>query len=194
MEPRKQEDGRKATTQGSQEGNRGQEQRITRTSGNFTPARWSSHPFDALTRLSRDMDQLMDSFFGRGESVFRRSLGSAGGGNAPSLWSPRIDMRQEGDALVIRADLPGISREQVQIEAADGGIAISGERRVQREEGERGGDYHFSERSYGSFYRTIPLPEGAQVEQARASMRDGVLEVRVPFQQAQQRRRIEISE
>jgi HSP20 family protein len=186
MEPSTQDDGRKATTQASQDGSRNNGQRITRTSRNFSPTRWSA-PFDTLTRLSRDMDQLMDSFFGR-------AMGSAGAGNATTLWSPRIDMRQEGDALVINADLPGISREQVQIEAADGGIAISGERREQREEGGRGGDYHFSERSYGTFYRTIPLPEGAQVEQAKATMRDGVLEVRVPLQQGQQRRRIEISE
>jgi HSP20 family protein len=185
MEPSTQDDNRKATTQGSQDGSRNTGQRITRTSGNFSPARWSA-PFDTLTRLSRDMDQIMDSFLGR-------ARGGAAAGSATTLWSPRIDMRQEGDALIINADLPGISREQVQIEAADGGIAISGERREQREEGGQG-DYHFSERSYGSFYRTIPLPEGAQVEQAKATMRDGVLEVRVPFQQGQQRRRIEISE
>lgn len=193
MEPSTQDNGRQATTQAGQDGSRNNGQRVTRTSGNFSPARWGA-PFDTLTRLSRDMDQLMESFFGRGDSLFGRALGSAGAGNTTSLWSPRIDMRQEGDALVINADLPGISRDQVQIEATDGGIAISGERREQREEGGRGRDYHFSERSYGSFYRTIPLPEGAQVEQAKATMRDGVLEVRVPFQQGQQRRRIEISE
>jgi HSP20 family protein len=190
MEPGTQNEGRKSAMERQKDG--GEQQRITRTSGNFSPQRWSAHPFDALTRLSRDMDQLMDSFFGGGFSS--RFGGGGAGSGAATLWTPRIDMEQQGEELLISAELPGLSREQVQIEATEEGIAISGERREQREEGGRERDYHFSERSYGSFYRSIPLPEGAQVEQAKATMRDGVLEIRVPFKQRQQTRRIEISE
>jgi HSP20 family protein len=161
------------------------EQRITRTSGNFTPSLWGGHPFDTMMRLSRDMDRLMDSFFGRERNVSRA---------APELWQPRIDMRQQGDKLLISAELPGIPRDAVKIECSDEGIAISGERRESREEGGRDQGYQLSERSYGSFYRVIPLPDGAKGEDAKATMRDGVLEISVPYKQTTQRRQIQITE
>ena len=114
-------------------------------------------------------------------------------GSGPEIWSPRIDVRQAGDAIRITAELPGIAREAIQIEATSDGIAISGERQQTREEGGTERGYQLSERSYGSFYRNIPLPENANVEEAKANMRDGVLEITVPTKHAQGRRRIEIS-
>jgi HSP20 family protein len=108
----------------------------------------------------------------------------------PTLWSPQIEVAQRDDAIVIRADLPGVSREDVRIEATDDGVAISGERRSQREEGDQ--RYHFAECTYGSFYRSIPLPEGADIDAAKASMRDGVLEVTIPLEQSRRRRQIQI--
>jgi HSP20 family protein len=192
MEPSATNQGRKGVSQTGQEGQR--EQRITRTSGNFSPSLWGGHPLDTMMRLSRDMDQLMDSFFG-GRTGFPtfgrdRSVGSP----AADLWSPRIEVRQQGESLLISAELPGITRDAVKIESTEEGIAISGERRETREEGGGKQDYHLSERSYGSFYRVIPLPDGAQAEQAKASMRDGVLEISVPFKQSTQRRQIQISD
>jgi HSP20 family protein len=146
-------------------------------------SRWSTSPFDAMMRLSREMDQLMGSFFGGGRRDNELS----------ALWSPQVDVRQSGDNLVVSAELPGVPRDAIQIEATADGIAISGERRESREEGGKDTGYHLAERSYGSFYRSIPLPEGAQVEQAKANMRDGVLEVTVPLRPTQARKRIEIS-
>jgi HSP20 family protein len=148
------------------------------------PSLWSASPFDAMMRLSREMDQLMGSFFGTGgrrDSEF------------PSLWSPQVEVRQSGDNLIVSAELPGVAKDAIQIEATDEGIAISGERRESREEGGKDRGYHLAERSYGSFYRNIPLPDGAQVEEAKASMRDGVLEITMPLRAAQARKRIEIS-
>ena len=155
------------------------------------PSSWGGNPLDTMMRLSNEMDQLMDSLFGTRFALPRRLASSRAG--VPEVWSPRIDVRQAGDAIVITAELPGVPREAIQIEATDTGIAISGERQQTREEG--GGDrgYQFSERSYGSFYRSIPLPETANVEQAKANMRDGVLEITVPTKPEQGRRRIEIS-
>jgi HSP20 family protein len=168
------------------------EQRITRTSSNFSPLTWAGHPLETMMRLSRDMDQLMDSFLGgRFGGSQREQLPMFRGDD---LWSPRIDVRQAGDSLVVSAELPGITRNEVQIEATDDGIAISGERRETREEGGRDRDYHLSERSYGSFYRSIPLPEGAQGELAKATMRDGVLEITIPCKQTAKRKQIQISE
>jgi len=154
------------------------------------PSHWSRDPFDTVMRLSREMDQLVESFFGNRFS-FPRFAGSRG--NAPEVWSPRVDVRQAPDAIRITAELPGVAREAIQIEATAEGIAISGERQQTREEG--GGDrgYQLSERSYGSFYRNIPLPENANVDEASANMRDGVLEITVPTKPAPGRRRIEIS-
>jgi len=155
---------------------------------------WNASPLDTMTRLSREMDQLMESFFG-GRFAFpgRFRESRRPGDDLSSLWSPRIDVEQKKDAVTISAELPGISKDAIQIEATEDGIAISGEREQTREQG--GGDrgYQLSERSYGSFYRNIPLPEGANVEEARATMRDGVLEITVPLKAGQKRRQIEIS-
>ncbi len=202
MEPTETSQGQKGVAQNRSGGPREQgekrqqpEQRVTRTSGNFSPAAWVSSPLDTMMRLSRDMDQLMDSFLGGSRFAFPsqgRDRGSSLG--TRELWQPRIDMRQKGDSLLIRADLPGIPRDAVKIETTDDGIAISGERQESREEGGANESYHFAERSYGSFYRVIPLPDGADADEARASMRDGVLEISVPFKQNTRRRQIQISE
>jgi HSP20 family protein len=152
---------------------------------------WSGSPFASFMQLSQQMDNLMDSLFGR-------SLGRFGGGQgqpfgtAQTLFAPKIDVRRRGDHIVIIADLPGVAREDVSIECTDDSIAISGRREEIREENQHGDDYHFAERSYGSFYRSIPLPEGTQTDQANATMRNGVLEITVPLRADQQRRRIEI--
>lgn len=184
--------GRKPLSVGAQP--EGREQRITRTSSNFSPLTWTGHPLETMMRLSRDMDQLLDTFLGGrfGLPQFAREANARPGSG--EMWMPRIDLRQAGDTLVITADLPGISREAVQIEATEDGLAISGERRESREEGARDRDYHLSERSYGSFYRSIPLPDGAIAEQAKAQMRDGVLEITVPCKQTAKRRQIPISD
>jgi HSP20 family protein len=192
MESTARNQGRQGVVQNSPEGQR--EQRITRTSGNFTPSLWGGNPLDTMMRLSRDMDQLMDSFFGGRFGLPSFNRDRAGASGAAELWSPRIDMRQQGDNLLISAELPGIARDAVKIETTDDGLAISGERRESREEGGRNQSYHLSERSYGSFYRVVPLPDGAQPDEARASMRDGVLEITVPYKQNTQRRQIQISE
>ena len=171
-----------------------QDQRITRTSSNFTPLSWTGHPLETMMRLSRDMDQLMDTFFGGRFGFPRFNRDQAVSAGAAELWSPRIDMRQTGDKLMITAELPGVTRSEVQIEATEDGLAISGEHREAREEGGRDRDYHLAERSYGSFYRRIALPEGALTDQAKASMRDGILEITVPCKQTAKRRQIQISE
>jgi HSP20 family protein len=111
-----------------------------------------------------------------------------------SLWSPQIESFQRGDQFVVRADLPGLKKEDVNIEVSDDSVIIQGERREQREEDREG--YYRSERSYGSFYRIVPLPEGAITESAKADFNNGVLEVTVqaPPREVSRRRRIEIGE
>jgi HSP20 family protein len=166
-----------------------------RRAGTQSPAPWSGNPFDTMMRLSREMDQLMESFFGSRFTFPGRLAESAGArGGVPEIWSPRIDVRQQGNGLTITAELPGVPRDAIQIEASEDGIAISGERQETRDENDRERGYQLSERSYGSFYRNIPLPEGANVDEAKANMRDGVLEITVPLKPGQGRRQIAISD
>lgn len=161
-----------------------------------------SGPFSLMRRISEDMDRLFEGFFGPGLLGSRGPLGASNSlfeGQSPfglgrtGQW-PEIDVHQEGDRLIILADVPGLNREDVHVEVQDQRIVISGERQTQNERRE-GGFYH-SERSFGSFSRAIPLPENANVESASASFENGVLriEIEAPDQQRSRGRRIEIRE
>jgi HSP20 family molecular chaperone IbpA len=135
------------------------------------------------------------SFFQRELWPFQRESlpwRTAGQGSS-ALWSPQVESFQRGDQLVIRADLPGLKKEDVDIELTDDSVVIQGERREEHQEDREG--YYRSERSYGSFYRVIPLPEGAISESAKASFNNGVLEITVqaPPREVSRRRRVEIS-
>jgi HSP20 family protein len=114
------------------------------------------------------------------------------GSTAGQMWAPDVDVVQKNDQLTIRADLPGLSKDEVSVELTDNAITIQGERKREHEE-EREGFYR-SERSYGTFSRVIPLPEGAITEEAKATFRDGVLEITMPAPPATKGRRLEISE
>jgi HSP20 family protein len=115
------------------------------------------------------------------------------GQQGSALWSPQIESFQRGDQFVVRADLPGLKKEDVHIELTDNSLAIEGERREEREEDREG--YYRSERSYGSFYRVIPLPEGAITETAKAHFDNGVLEIvlQAPPREVSRKRRVEIT-
>jgi HSP20 family protein len=94
-------------------------------------------------------------------------------------WSPEIEVFERDNRLVTRVDLPGLKKEDVQVEVTDGHLAISGERKEETEE--KKDNVYRCERSYGSFYRAVPLPEGAKLEDVKAPFADGVLEVSVPL-------------
>jgi len=104
-----------------------------------------------------------------------------------AMWSPSIDVRERDHHLIVSADLPGLTKDDVKVEVTDEGLSIRGERKREYEERQEG--YYRTERSYGSFRRVIPLPEGASVEQAKALFKDGVLEVTVPIPESARRRR-----
>ena len=154
-----------------------------------TPAR-AGNPFAMLDRFTDEMDRVFGDFgFGRGWLSPR--------GNAQlrtsAMWAPDIEVYHRNNELVVRADLPGLKKDDVKVDVTDNTITIQGERR-QEEETEREGVYR-SERTYGSFCRTVPLPEGAIADQAKASFRDGVLEITVPAPpQTTRGRRLEITE
>jgi HSP20 family protein len=127
----------------------------------------------------REMTSEFDRFFGeptrpffRWPSLWKRAASEIG-------WYPEIDVFEKDDRLVTKIDLPGMKKEDVKVEIADGQLAISGERK--RETEEKGEEFYRSEREYGSFYRSVPLPEGAKVDDVKATFTDGVLEVSVPL-------------
>jgi HSP20 family protein len=94
-------------------------------------------------------------------------------------WTPGIDVFEKDNQIVTRVDLPGMKKEDVKIEVTDGHLAVSGERKHEAEE--KKDNYYRCEREYGSFFRSVPLPEGVKLEDIKATFADGVLEVRVPL-------------
>ena len=86
---------------------------------------------------------------------------------APEAWAPLIEVFQRGDRIIIRADLPGVSKEDIHVEMGNDSITIQGERRQEHEESRE--DYFHSERSYGRFFRHIRLPEGIEADKAEAN-------------------------
>lgn len=154
-------------------------------------------PFQLISRLSDEMDRIFETF-GMG-SAWPRSTGrgaqsgpaAQGGQGLRTLWAPHIEVAERNGKLLIQADLPGVRKEDVDVQIEDDAVIIQGQRHQENERNE-GGFYH-SERSYGTFYRVIPLPEGTDAEQANATFRDGVLQIEVPVPQQRQRgRRLEI--
>jgi len=173
-------------------GSRQQQQGLSRQ-GQF------SSPFSFMRRFSEEMDRLFDDFGmfggltspGFGGSLFSPSLGREF--EQMAGWSPQTEVFERVNELVVRADLPGLTKDDINVDIEDDQIIIQGERRDEREENREG--FYQSERSYGSFYRSIPLPEGIDAEQANATFNNGVLEITLPKpEQTKRGRRLEIGE
>ena len=129
-------------------------------------------PFRALERFASEMDRMFADFGFRARRARPDVL------LEDASWTPRIDVTQRNNELIIRADLPGLTKDDIKVDAANDAITIQGERHREHDE-EHGGIYR-TERSYGAFFRAIPLPEGAIADQAKASFKDGVLEITMP--------------
>jgi len=128
--------------------------------------------------FSREVDRLFDSFFGQSDRGARR-------------WIPPMDLVEADDHFVLKADLPGLTDDDVAIEVQDGTLKISGERKEEREQTERG--WYRVERSFGSFSRSLSLPDGVDADRITAEFHNGVLEVRIPKPEERKPRRIAIS-
>jgi HSP20 family protein len=156
-----------------------QESGITRQS----PA-GGRQPFNALQQFANEVDRIFDDFgFGR---MWRPSQARWMRGG----WAPDVDIYQSGDQFVIKADLPGLTKDDITVDVTEHMVTIKGERKSEREE-EHEGVYR-SERSYGSFHRDIALPEGTITEQAKATFSDGVLQITMPSPPVSKGRRLEI--
>jgi HSP20 family protein len=167
-----------------QEGERSSQGNLTRRAPVpvtlFTPMDFfRMNPFSVMRRMTEELDRV----FGDGGQE-RESSGDL-------LWVPAVEVSQREGNYVIRAELPGLKPEDVKLEIENDALVLQGERKLEREE-DRGG-VRRTEIRYGRFYRSIPLPEGANVDQARAKFENGVLEVTVPVpEEKTQRKQIPI--
>ena len=192
-------EGRNEQTQALQTNDAGRQPQTGLARGGSFDSLFGGSPTAFMQRFRDEMDRLFEDFgFGRnwlapwsdrGGSLWPRGFGETG----QSLWSPQVEVFERAGRLVVRADLPGLKREDVKVEITDDAVVISGERKSEHEESSEG--YYRSERSYGSFMRRIPLPEGVTADDADATFRNGVLEVTMAAPQRQSRsRQIEITE
>jgi HSP20 family protein len=144
--------------------------------------RWE--PARELQSIQQEMNRLFGTFFDS------QAGGNGQGQGALRRWIPAMDLVEEGDRYVLRADLPGVREEDVKVELEENVLTISGERRSEHEDRRDG--YYRVERASGSFSRSLVLPEGVDPQQIRAHIEHGVLEVSVPKPQERAPHRVAI--
>lgn len=125
-----------------------------------------------LLNLQRDINRVFDDFWSR----FDRSTGASNG--LLSVTGPRTDVTETDEAVEVSVELPGMDEKDIDVSLSDDVLTIRGEKKAEREEKKKG--YYLAERSYGSFYRSIPLPPGVDPEKAEAQFKKGVLTVSLP--------------
>ena len=147
----------------------------------MTIVRWE--PLREFSTLQNEMNRLFNTVFdapsqGNGGSTLRR-------------WMPAMDLVETEDHFVLRADLPGLAEDDVKIELEDGTLTVSGERQAEHEAKAEG--YYRVERAFGSFSRSLTLPQGIDPEAVAAHFDRGVLEVRIPKPEQPKPRKISIA-
>jgi len=152
---------------------------LTRRDDYFAPlfpaARFlGRRPFALWRAMNDEMDRAFTGF----------GMMAPGFGMTPKeeFWAPVVEVRKCNGDLVVTAELPGIEKENVKVETTEDALVIHGERKAEHKEDHEG--YHTTERSYGRFYRSIPLPEGAKTDSVKAEMANGVLKVSIPVPEA----------
>ena len=145
-------------------------------------------PFTDVSRWERDMDRMMEDFFGRRarpwwpENWFRRG--------EMDVSAPALDVFEDKDDVVIKAELPGIDKENIEVNLTDNMLTIKGEKKKEAEVKEE--NYYRCERSYGSFVRTFSLPDVIEEEKVKAEFKDGVLDLYLPKSEKAKPKAIEV--
>jgi HSP20 family protein len=145
-----------------------------------------------LIKLQRSGISRLSSFHDELERLFNSRLG----GGAPDStsfvsWVPALDVYEEKDNYVVKAELPGLTKEEVQLSLEKGTLTISGERKSEAKN--EGTEVYYSERSYGRFQRTINLPESVAADQVKAQFKDGILTVTLPKSEEAKPKKIDIT-
>ncbi|MEJ2239754.1 MAG: Hsp20/alpha crystallin family protein [Gemmatimonadales bacterium] len=113
------------------------------------------------------------------DSIFARFF-NAGGAHRLATWSPLVDVHEDESGIHVSTELPGLSRDDVQVTVEDGVLLISGEKKLETEEGEKDSGYHVMERRYGRFERSFTLPRGVDATKVSAKFENGVLNIDLP--------------
>jgi HSP20 family protein len=145
--------------------------------------RWE--PAREIAALQHEVDRLFSSFFD-----VPANGGNGNGNGALRRWIPAMDLVETEDHFVLKADLPGMSHQDVTIEVEDRVLTIAGERKAEHEA--KGEGYVRMERAFGAFRRQLTLPEGVDAEALHATFKDGVLELRIPKPEERKPRRVQI--
>jgi HSP20 family protein len=143
-------------------------------------------PFPEIARWERDMERMFDDFFGR---------------RWPRRWWPTriepvalprfdLDVFEEKGEVVAKAELPGLSKEDIQVNITENLLTIKGEKKKEEEVKEE--NYYRSERSYGSFMRSVELPRGVQADKTKATFKNGVLEIRLPLSEEAKKKEVKV--
>jgi HSP20 family protein len=144
-----------------------------------TIVRWE--PFRELSSLQTEMNRLFNAAF---------DTPGGGGNGGARRWAPAMDLLETDAHFVLRADLPGMTESDVNIEVEDNVLTVSGERKAEHEEKREG--FYRVERAFGGFSRSLTLPKGINADAVSASFDKGVLEVRIPKPEERKPRRIMI--
>jgi HSP20 family protein len=140
--------------------------------------RWS--PFRELVSLQDEMNKIFDEFFTR----------RTGERANPGLWAPALDISETDSEIVVKADLPGVKKDDVSISITNNILVIRGEKKREVEENKE--NFHRVERLYGSFHRSIELPAVVQTDKVNASFENGVLTIILPKSEEVKPQEIEI--
>ena len=144
--------------------------------------RWE--PVAELNTIQNEMNRLFNTFF--------EHPGQSGRGNGTTRrWLPPMDLVETADHYVLRADLPGLSDEDVNVQLEDSVLTISGERRAEHQNQQEG--YHRLERAFGAFSRSLTLPDGVDPDSVEAHFDRGVLQIRIPKPEQRKPRTVQIS-
>jgi HSP20 family protein len=152
------------------------------------------NPFGMMRRFTRDMEQFFDDFGTfKFPTFFNREPFALTTEFKDFEWMPRVEVVKTNGDFMVKADLPGLTKDNFKVELTDEALTISGERKEEKEDKQK--DFYRSERSYGRFFRHIPLPEGVKTDKANATFVNGVLEVKIPVAKMESTaRKLEIKE
>ena len=134
-----------------------------------------------MDKMRNEMDRLWDGFF---EGKPRRRMDEEG------HWLPSVDVSETKNDVVVKAELPGMDPKEIDISLSDGSLVIKGEKKQEKEEKEE--NYHFIERSYGSFVRTVRLPREVKHDKVSATFKNGILKVVLPKSEEAKAKEIKI--
>lgn len=144
--------------------------------------RWLD-PFRDLSTIQERMNQIF-------EDALSRSKGKEEGIRA-GMWTPAVDIYENNDSVIVKAELPGVTKDQISVEVKDGILSLRGERKFEKEVKEE--NYHRVERSYGSFQRSFSLPVSVDQDKVTAKFQDGVLEVKLPKKEQARPKQIQVN-